>query len=88
MNLTFADSAFDHGLSENDIRQAMNTCFKSVPTISKSGKQAYMGIGIIDGRTCELMFNVSYFNGYRVFHAMCPARKSFASEIEEIEKKG
>ena len=87
MDLIFADSAFEHGLTEDDIRQAMNSCYKSVPTLSKSGEQAYMGVGFIDGQSCELMFNISYFVGYCVFHAMRPARKSFIEAIEKIERK-
>lgn len=85
MNIQFTDSALKHGLSEKDIRQAMNTCFKTKPVRSKSGERAYMALGILDDKVCELMFNVNPFNGYRVFHAMIPARPSF---IKEIERKG
>ena len=87
MNLIFAKSAFKHGLNEDDIRQAMSTCYKSVPVESRSGKLAYMGVGLINGQPCELIFNISYLAGYRIFHAMCPARKSYIEDIENIERK-
>ena len=82
-----AESAFKHGLTEDEILYALNNCLLS-KTIKKPGnpnKTVDMVLGYLqNGNECELIVSQTYDEKCTfVFHAKSPATKGFLKELEK-----
>lgn len=83
MKLVFKQSAFKHGLTEEQIAYAVQNVVKYKNKFSEiNGSHTQWAISTLpSGKTCEL---IGFFQGadnFVVFHAMCPARKTFIDEV-------
>lgn len=87
MNVKVLDSALKHGLTEEEVKHAMDNCVCSKAKKNKSGNTVYLCIGILqNGTTCEAMFYINKFFEHVVFHAMSPARNQFVKDVQEKRK--
>lgn len=83
------ESAKKHGLSEQEIRDALENIVCSKKRYKEAGKAVCLAVGILpNGRTCELAFFINQFGDPVVFHAMSPARNSFVKDVQAVKKRG
>ncbi len=86
MQIRVLESALKHGLTEEDIRFALENS-QMHNTVSRSGnvnKEVDLVLGSLpNGNLCEIMSTLSYDeNEVVVFHAMQPPCKDFLMKIE------
>ena len=84
MKLIFRDSAFRHGLTQEQLCYAFGNVIKSKRIYSKEfDYENIWAIGFLpNGNDCELIFFYQDLDTAIIFHAMSPARKSFVDEME------
>jgi hypothetical protein len=71
MNIIYKASAFEHKISESDIRHAFMNPYYDGPIEEDAGTEnRYIRLGFdISGNLLEIMYN-EYGNTYCIFHAM------------------
>ena len=83
MEFVFRDTAFKHGLTETDIRQAFETC--CYIDQYKNRENVYLLLGFDKNvNPVEILYNEFGSNGVNVFHAM-PCRRQFFHLFEREE---
>jgi hypothetical protein len=78
--ITFSRSAFKHGVSEDDIRQAFTLKLFDHPLEEDEEKNLLVGFDA-HANLIELLYNVIDDDTVRVFHAM-PCRNTFIAMID------
>ena len=84
MKIVFRESAFKHGLTEEQLSHAFSNVVKSKRTNSKEfDYENIWAVGILpNGNDCEFIYYYQDMETAVIFHAMSPARKSFTNELE------
>jgi uncharacterized DUF497 family protein len=84
-NIHFNPAAFKHGVSEDDIRCAIERHICDVMMESYENKYAVIGFDRT-GNLIEVMYNLIDEQSINVFHAM-RCRDSFREQIEKLRRK-
>ncbi|MDR2597150.1 MAG: hypothetical protein LBC76_07520 [Treponema sp.] len=79
INISFNPSAFKHGVTEDDIRWAVNTHICDVLIDEYNDKYAIIGFDK-NGNLIEIIYNLIDEQSINVFHAM-QCRNSFRSQL-------
>jgi uncharacterized DUF497 family protein len=74
-NITFNSAAFKHGVTEADIRRAIDVYIYEDPLEDYENKYLLLGYDT-NGRLLEIMYNIIEGENINVFHAM-PCRRAF-----------
>jgi hypothetical protein len=74
-NITFNPAAFKHGVTEADIRRAINVYIYEDPLEDYENKYLLLGYDT-KGTLLEIMYNIIEGEKMNVFHAM-PCRRAF-----------
>lgn len=84
MKIVFRESAFKHGLTEEQLSHAFSNVVKSKRINSKEfDYENIWAVGILpNGNDCEFIYYYQDMEKAVIFHAMSPARKSFTNEVE------
>jgi hypothetical protein len=77
--IVFNEAAFNHGLTEADIRHAIKTKIYDAPMVGFMNKYAVIGFDTA-GNLLEVMYNPIDEDSINVFHAM-KCRKSFLVKL-------
>ena len=80
----FRDTAFQHGLTEADIRHAFETCCYVGQYQDRTNVLLLLGFDM-DANPVEILYNVLVDDGVNVFHAM-PCQKKFYHLFEGGER--
>ena len=82
-NIQFNPAAFRHGITEDDIRKAIETKIYEGPMYEHENKYAIIGFDIA-GNLLEIMYNIIDGESINIFHAM-KCRNGF---IKQLKKSG
>ena len=83
IEIIFNESAFKHGITEDDIRTAFTTFLLDYAIGENDGK--YLLIGFDGkGNLLELMYNIIDEHNINVFHAM-KCRKEYIKLLERVK---
>lgn len=76
------DSAFKHGLTEEEIISAWDNCFLTKTRVNmEAGNEQIMGVGTAyNGKIVE-MVALARFDRYIVFHALTPPTQKFMAAL-------
>ena len=84
MKIVFRESAFKHGLTDEQLSYVFSNVVKSKRVNSKEfDYENIWAIGILqNGKDCEFIYYYQDMETAVIFHAISPARKSFTNEVE------
>jgi len=84
LEFIFRESAFEHGVTEADIRHAFETCCYVGQYQDRTNVLLLLGFDL-NANPVEILYNVLVDEGVNVFHAM-PCQKKFYHLFEGGER--
>jgi len=84
LEIIFRESAFEHGVTEADIRHAFETCCYVGQYQDRTNVLLLLGFDL-NANPVEILYNVLVDDGVNVFHAM-PCQKKFYHLFEGGER--